>query len=459
MALTITHSTPADGTFSATGAAAWDATHSLTVTGTSGEIQYNNAGNLAGMSGTAWNDTTRSLTLTGATVTASAPVLDLSQTWNNAAVTFTGLKFNATDTASASGSLLMQLQMGGVDKAQITKSGNILLNPTGNTGIVSLTGSGTALRALEYFENGFGVRNGGSEWVVGFGVVTNAGGSGVYVRSGDRVAFSSSATDVYGSVADLILTRRAAANLRFGAADAAAPVAQTLSVQSVVAGTTNTAGANFTITGSQGTGTGAGGSIIFQVAPAGSSGTAQNALVDALTINSSRQVVFADGSQTAPSIRGGNSNSGIFFAGNNIRITSDGANRASFDALCNLNISSLSAIRWTSSSDPNGVPDTLLSRDAANTLALRNGTNAQTARIYGSFTSASVYKRLALSSTTTVATVAAETDSGDMDLALTPAGAGNVRYGTHSAIGAETVTGFITIKDSGGTVRKLAVVS
>jgi len=82
------------------------------------------------------------------------------------------------------------------------------------------------------------------------------------------------------------LTRRGAANVQLGAADAAAPVAQTLSVQSVVAGTTNTAGTNFTIAGSQGTGTGAGGSLIFQVAPAGSSGSAQNALATALTINS-----------------------------------------------------------------------------------------------------------------------------------------------------------------------------
>lgn len=36
---------------------------------------------------------------------------------------------------------------------------------------------------------------------------------------------------------------------------------------------------------------------------------------------------------------------------------------------------------------------------------------------------------------------------------------GNVRFGVRSAIGAETITGFITIKDEGGTVRKLAVVS
>lgn len=36
---------------------------------------------------------------------------------------------------------------------------------------------------------------------------------------------------------------------------------------------------------------------------------------------------------------------------------------------------------------------------------------------------------------------------------------GILNFGTHSAIGAETVTGYITVKDSGGTSRKLAVVS
>lgn len=47
----------------------------------------------------------------------------------------------------------------------------------------------------------------------------------------------------------------------------------------------------------------------------------------------------------------------------------------------------------------------------------------------------------------------------NIDLFLVPKGTGLVRYGTHSAIGAETVTGFIEIKDAGGTTRKLAVVS
>ena len=80
------------------------------------------------------------------------------------------------------------------------------------------------------------------------------------------------------------------ADFHLGLADAAAPVAQTLSVQSVVAGTSNTAGVNFSINGSQGTGTGAGGSLLFRTAPAGSSGTTQNALGTALAITAAGNV-------------------------------------------------------------------------------------------------------------------------------------------------------------------------
>ena len=80
------------------------------------------------------------------------------------------------------------------------------------------------------------------------------------------------------------------ANCRLGLADAAAPVAQTLSVQSVVAGTTNTAGAVFTIDGSQGTGTGAGGALLFRTAAAGTSGSTVNALGTRMAITSAGNV-------------------------------------------------------------------------------------------------------------------------------------------------------------------------
>lgn len=235
------------------------------------QIQYNNAGSFGGMAGTSWDNTNRSLTLTGATITASNPVLNLTQTWNAAGVTFTGYKLNITDTASNAASLLMDFQVGGSSKFSVNKSGSLTLN-------------------------GFPfVRDAGS----GQFVFSSNSADAFYVSAnGSRVA----ANAYFGFSAggginnpDVYLLRRGAANIQLGLADAAAPVAQTLSVQSVVAGTSNTAGANLTITGSQGTGTGAGGSLIFQVAPAGSSGTAQNALANAMVIDSVKTVRLGTG--------------------------------------------------------------------------------------------------------------------------------------------------------------------
>lgn len=94
------------------------------------------------------------------------------------------------------------------------------------------------------------------------------------------------------SVRDLFLERAAAANVRLGQPDATTPVAQTISVQNVLTGTSNTAGANLVIKGSQGTGTGAGGTINFQVAPAGTTGTTQNTLVSSLVLDSSQNATF-----------------------------------------------------------------------------------------------------------------------------------------------------------------------
>lgn len=53
---------------------------------------------------------------------------------------------------------------------------------------------------------------------------------------------------------------------------------------------------------------------------------------------------------------------------------------------------------------------------------------------------------------------AAGTDA-NIDLQLNPKGSGRVRFGTHAAVGSETVTGYIEIKDSAGNTRKLAVIS
>lgn len=59
------------------------------------------------------------------TITADDPAVNATQTWNNAGVSFTGLKLNVTDSASAVGSLLFDLQVGNNSKFKVSKDGSI----------------------------------------------------------------------------------------------------------------------------------------------------------------------------------------------------------------------------------------------------------------------------------------------------------------------------------------------
>lgn len=161
--------------------------------------------------------------------------------------------------------------------------------------------------------------------------------------------------------------------------------------------------------------------------------------------------------------------------------------------------------------------DIRIERDAADTLALRRTTNAQTFNIYNTYTDGSNYERgflrwnantfeigassagtglarnvsvyagstgsLFLSGgsgsnsiriysnsverwrfTNAGHIVAASDNSFDIgaDGATRPRNGyfgGTLQFGTHTALGVESVTGYITITDAGGTTRKLAVVS
>lgn len=77
---------------------------------------------------------------------------------------------------------------------------------------------------------------------------------------------------------DAFIEYKSAGNIKFGGTDSATPIAQVSSVQSVIAGTSNTAGVDRTFAASQGTGTQTSGRHIFQIGIAGSTGTAVNAL-------------------------------------------------------------------------------------------------------------------------------------------------------------------------------------
>jgi hypothetical protein len=88
MAITVTHSTPADGTFSASGATAWNADHTLVGLGTMAEQNANNVNITGG-------------TISGVSVTASPGGSNTQVQYNNSGVlagasnvTYTGNDFN-----------------------------------------------------------------------------------------------------------------------------------------------------------------------------------------------------------------------------------------------------------------------------------------------------------------------------------------------------------------------------
>lgn len=91
------------------------------------------------------------LSANNGTLTSSSPAFTLAQTWNSAGVTFTALQANITDTASASGSLLMDLQVGGVSRLSLTKNGLLTLY---SGGAISVNSGGNFLRGLSIGADG-----------------------------------------------------------------------------------------------------------------------------------------------------------------------------------------------------------------------------------------------------------------------------------------------------------------
>jgi hypothetical protein len=76
------------------------------------------------------------LSVASGSITATTPIL-ITQTWNNSSVAFTGIRENITDTASAAGSYLLDLQVGGTSQFTVGKDGNINVGPSNAGGITA----------------------------------------------------------------------------------------------------------------------------------------------------------------------------------------------------------------------------------------------------------------------------------------------------------------------------------
>lgn len=94
--------------------------------GSSGNVQFNNAGAFGGMSGTTWNDTNRTFSLDGTFTGLTSGGLIINQTWNNASGAFIPIQLNITNTASGSNSRMIEINSGGSILWAINRFGNTI---------------------------------------------------------------------------------------------------------------------------------------------------------------------------------------------------------------------------------------------------------------------------------------------------------------------------------------------
>lgn len=115
-----------------------------------------------------------SVPLVGGTVTANTPLIDATQTWNSGGTTFFGWKLDVTNTASASASRLLNLQVGGTSYFQVDKDGRVYVGNSNVSGIGDATANrlglygAQGLSALVHLATGVGVTNSVSYPAAGF---------------------------------------------------------------------------------------------------------------------------------------------------------------------------------------------------------------------------------------------------------------------------------------------------
>lgn len=173
-----------------------------TPAGSDTQVQFHDGGAFGGDAGLVYNKTTDTLTvgkqllIAAGTATASTPVMDLSQTWNNGAVSFTGMVLNITDTASQAVSYSLNVQLGGAMRFSVRKDGVVYVHTAVNLNGTNLWSNGNE----PYMSNSVGNIN---QFNSGGGLLSAGNGS---------FGFSSNATSALVA-ADVSLFRDAASTL------------------------------------------------------------------------------------------------------------------------------------------------------------------------------------------------------------------------------------------------------
>lgn len=264
------------------------------------------------------------------------------------------------------------------------------------------------------------------------------------ISTGGKVA-NSATTATSANTASAIVARDSSGNFTAGTITAAltgnASTATTLQTARTINGVSFNGSANITVAAAAGTLTGA-------TLPAGVTASSLTSVgtLTALTVSGTStlgvtRISAADASSPMLGISG--TTKGIRFA-------------------CNSTDSRIEALDNTlaASYQPLLIIASAIGAYTSGTSAIALGTNNGTNQAYITHTASAVNQLTFTGSATGQPTRIGNFGSdANPDILIAPQGTGVLRFGTHSALAAETVTGYITIKDSGGTTRKLAVVS
>jgi hypothetical protein len=214
---------------------------------------------------------TNALRISSGVITSSLPAIDISQTWSNSGVTFTGLVFSIVNTASSNRSSALQVLTNGVPILQLQGSGQLIVKPgtKANPAIVSTNYNVGATPAGIYFGSG-------SQDDINF---SHTGANrfrfmnGVFaLGSGSAVAWSDNAETDAGT-RDLFLYRDGTAALQLGA-DAATATPQTIKAHD--GSGSDKSAADMTIATGKSTGAGTGGNLKFKTSFPDAAGSSLN---------------------------------------------------------------------------------------------------------------------------------------------------------------------------------------
>jgi hypothetical protein len=262
--------------------------------GSSGQVQYNNASSFGGVTGlTLTTGTLSAASIAGGTVTASAPMLAMSQTWNGAAVAFEGMTIDITDTSSPAYSTTwanvpksLNVRTGGVTKFAVIPKGSessAMIRLGGTDGAHALLKDSTTGAFI--FRRSDGIDCAVAGWLttqLGLVVASGAAG-GIYPGV---IGFNSTTNNMSGgnADADTYFTRQAVNVMQFDRDVDANADDYTLKSPDGITGTDRSGG---DLTLASGDSTGAGTSaVIISTPAAGSTGTTTRAAAERVRISS-----------------------------------------------------------------------------------------------------------------------------------------------------------------------------